>query len=84
MKIRTTLTVKGMIFASLFLRPYCSCLTLKIPLPFTPVPITLQTMMVLLSGAILGPWLGALSQILYLIVGFTGLPVFAGGRQESV
>lgn len=51
---------------------------IKIPLPFTPVPITLQTLFVLLSGAVLGGPFGALSQIIYILLGVTGLPIFAG------
>lgn len=50
-----------------------------IPLPFTPVPITGQTFAVLLSGALLGPRLGALAMALYLLEGGAGLPFFAGG-----
>jgi len=49
-----------------------------IPLPFTPVPITLQTFFVLLGGAVLGRKLGALSQLFYLGLGGLGLPIFAG------
>jgi len=49
----------------------------RIPLPFTPVPITLQTFFVLLSGAFLGS-LGALSQIIYVLLGVSGLTVFTG------
>jgi len=49
-----------------------------IPLPFTPVPITLQTLFVLLGGAILGRRLGALSQLFYLGLGGLGLSIFAG------
>ncbi len=49
-----------------------------IPLPFTPVPLTLQTFFVLLSGAVLGGNLGALSQFGYWIIGGLGLPFFAG------
>lgn len=52
---------------------------LRIPLPFTPVPVTLQTFFVLLAGALLGKRLGALSQAGYLLVGIFGLPVFTGG-----
>lgn len=51
----------------------------KIPLPFTPVPITLQTYFVLLSGLTLGASSGAISQFTYLILGIMGLPMFAGG-----
>jgi biotin transport system substrate-specific component len=49
----------------------------SIPLPFTPVPFTLQPMIVLLGGAALGARLGMSSQILYLAAGIAGLPVFA-------
>ncbi len=51
---------------------------LRIYLPFTPVPITLQTFFVLLSGAVLGRRLGAISQAGYIILGSLGLPIFAG------
>ncbi len=50
---------------------------ISIPLPFTPVPFTLQPMIVLLGGAALGSRLGMASQVLYLIAGIAGLPVFA-------
>jgi len=50
---------------------------ISIPLPFTPVPFTLQPMVVLLGGAALGARLGMMSQILYLAIGLAGLPVFA-------
>lgn len=50
----------------------------RIPLPFTPVPITLQTFFVLLSGALLGSNLGALSQLSYIFLGVAGLPIFTG------
>jgi biotin transport system substrate-specific component len=50
---------------------------ISIPLPFTPVPFTFQPMVVLLGAAALGPKLGLSSQILYLSLGFAGLPVFA-------
>lgn len=49
----------------------------SVPLPFTPVPFTLQPMIVLLGGAALGPRLGMAAQIAYLAAGLAGLPVFA-------
>jgi biotin transport system substrate-specific component len=49
------------------------------PLPFSPVPITLQTLFVILAGVLLGPVYGPISQLLYLAAGVAGLPVFAGG-----
>jgi len=48
----------------------------SVPLPGTPVPITLQPLAVLLVGGLLGAPLGALSMILYLAMGAAGLPVF--------
>lgn len=50
---------------------------LSFPLPFTPVPFTIQPMIVLIGAAALGARLGAMSQILYLMLGVAGLPVFA-------
>jgi biotin transport system substrate-specific component len=50
---------------------------LSFPLPFTPVPFTTQPMVVLIGAAALGSRLGALSQVLYLMLGIAGLPVFA-------
>jgi biotin transport system substrate-specific component len=49
----------------------------SIPLPTTPVPLTLQTFAVLLTGTALGPTLGALSMILYVGAGVAGVPWFA-------
>ena len=49
----------------------------SVHLPFTPVPFTLQPMVVLVGAAVLGPRLGAASQVLYLGLGVAGFPVFA-------
>ena len=51
-----------------------------IKLPFTPVPITLQTFTVLMAGAALGPIRGGLSMVLYLVVGIAGVPWFSEQR----
>ncbi len=50
----------------------------QIPLPWTPVPITGQTLAVLLSGVLLGRWWGGLSQAMYVAMGVAGVPWFAG------
>ncbi|GBD33587.1 Biotin transporter BioY [bacterium HR33] len=50
-----------------------------IPLPVTPVPVTLQVLAVLVVGGLLGPRAGAASMVLYLALGVAGLPVFAPG-----
>lgn len=52
---------------------------IKIPLGFTPVPIAGSTFAVLLSGVVLGSRAGAASQLLYVLLGAIGFPVFAGG-----
>jgi biotin transport system substrate-specific component len=51
----------------------------SVPVPGTMVPVSLQTLMVLLSGLLLGPALGASAQALYLAAGAAGAPVFAAG-----
>jgi biotin transport system substrate-specific component len=50
---------------------------ISVPLPFTQVPFTFQPMVVLLGGLALGSRLGFASQMLYLLAGIAGLPVFA-------
>ena len=50
----------------------------RIPLPFTPVPLTLQTFFVLLSAAFLGLRLGIFTQLAYILLGVFGVPVFTG------
>jgi biotin transport system substrate-specific component len=49
---------------------------IAVPLPGTPVPLTLQPLAVLIVGGLLGPWLGASSLLFYLALGAVGLPVF--------
>lgn len=53
---------------------------IRIPLPFTPVPLTLQTLGVLFTGYYLGPRLGLLSVLTYLVLGALGLPFFSGAK----
>lgn len=66
-----TLIVGFTLLTALFAR-------ISIPLGFTPVPITGQTLAVLLTGAALGSWRGASSMTLYLVAG-SWLPFYAGG-----
>lgn len=49
----------------------------RVPLPM--IPFTMQVMIVLMSGLVLGPKYGPLSQVIYLLLGLAGLPVFSGG-----
>lgn len=50
---------------------------LSFPLPFSPVPLSLQSFFTLAAGIVLGPKYGAFSQLVYLLLGALGLPVFA-------
>lgn len=50
----------------------------------TGVPISLQTLAVLLAGAVLGPWRGAAAVVIYLILGTAGLPIFAEHANGAV
>lgn len=63
-----------------------ACLTLsaKLSLPFFPVPLTLQTLVVLALGMLLGPRLGALTVIAYLAQGALGMPVFQGTPEKGI
>jgi biotin transport system substrate-specific component len=56
----------------------------RIPLPFTPVPITLQTFFVLLSAALIGRKLSIIAQGIYVFMGILGLPVFTGAASGLV
>lgn len=60
-----------------------ACLTgvmaqIIIPLPWTPVPVTGQTLAVLMAGVLLGRYWGGISQVLYVVAGIMGVPWFAG------
>jgi biotin transport system substrate-specific component len=56
------------------------CAQVAIPLPFTPVPVTLQTLAVIVAGGLLGSARGTAAVLAYIGEGFAGLPVFSGGR----
>ncbi len=71
----------------LFLSLMMSCFTgimaqVVVYLPWTPVPVTGQTLAVLLAGIVLGRW-GAMSQLLYIFIGLAGVPWFAGAQGGS-
>ena len=56
------------------------CVSSYIILPIGPVPVTLQIFFIVLTGAVLGPRMGALSVVIWILLGIFGLPVFAGGK----
>ena len=51
-----------------------------VPVPWVPVPVTLQTFGVMLAGLILGPWRGGLVVLTYVLIALLGIPVLPGGR----
>ncbi|OUM92515.1 MAG: hypothetical protein BAA04_12180 [Firmicutes bacterium ZCTH02-B6] len=77
---RNPLPVRQLALVAMFAAVTSVLAWIRIPLPFSPVPITGQTFGLMLAGLLLGPRLGALSQTVYLLMGVIGLPVFAGGQ----
>jgi biotin transport system substrate-specific component len=75
---REILSLRGMVYAAMFGAITAVGAYIVIPLPL--VPITMQTFFVSLASALLGGALGALSQIIYVLIGVIGFPVFAGGK----
>lgn len=80
----TTATVQRISAARLPAIGAIACATLlavasqfAVPIPGTPVPITLQPLVVVLAGLVLGPATAAASMAMYLVAGAAGLPVFA-------
>ena len=59
-------------------------LSAKLQVPFWPVPMTMQTLVVLMLGMAYGPRLGAGTVLAYLLVGAAGLPVFAGTPERGI
>ena len=71
--------LRMMVFASLIAALTAAGAYIQIPVPFSPVPVTLQVFFVLLAGSMLKSKWGGLSMIVYTLLGIAGLPVFAGG-----
>jgi biotin transport system substrate-specific component len=69
-------TTDRIVGAVIFAAAVAAASQVAIPLPWTPVPITLQPMLVILAGMMLGPVAGAFSMLMYLAAGAAGLPVF--------
>ena len=71
------LTLKSMVLCALFTALIAIGAFITIPLPY--VPITLQTLFVLLAALILGPKLSTISVGLYIFIGLIGIPIFTKG-----
>lgn len=76
-KMNSTQQIRMTVFTSLFVS--LIAVGAFIAIPIGPVPIVLQNMFVLLAALILGPVWGLACVAIYLLIGFAGLPVFAGG-----
>jgi len=80
----TTWTIRHSLVKEAMVVTFFAALTalgaqVAIRLPFSPVPVTLQVLMVVLTGLVLGSKRGLTSQLGYVAAGALGLPVFAGG-----
>ncbi len=72
--------LRNMLLAALFAALIAVVAQFRFFLPAVPnVPVTLQVLVVCLAGGLLGPLWGAVSMLVYLLLGAVGLPVFAGG-----
>ncbi|HHY38355.1 MAG TPA: biotin transporter BioY [Clostridia bacterium] len=76
---RRGLTVNELVLAGFFAAVTSVLAYIKIPIPIGPVPISGQTLGVMLSGGLGGPVTGAAAQAVYVLLGLVGIPVFAGG-----
>ena len=74
---KAVLVIGGSLFVAL-------CAQLSVPLPFTPVPLTLSNFAVLIVGLVLGSRAGFAALALYLAEGAVGLPVFSGGAAGAL
>jgi len=74
----TVLGLREMILTAIFSTLTIVFAQISIKLPFSPIPITMQTLAVCLAAAILGKKYGTISQIVYVLTGVIGLPVFSG------
>lgn len=70
--------LRRMVYAAMF--GALTSIGALIVIPLQPVPISLQTLFTTMAGVLLGGYTGALSQIIYILLGIIGLPVFTGGK----
>jgi biotin transport system substrate-specific component len=71
-------SLRRMVYAAMF--GAMTAIGAFIVIPLQPVPISLQSLFCGLAGILLGGYTGALSQVVYVLLGIIGLPVFAGGK----
>ena len=78
-KKEKTLSTKGMVLCAMFTALIAIGAFLKIQLPFSPVPYTLQFLFVNLAGILLGSRRGLTAVGLYIVLGLVGVPIFSTG-----
>ena len=81
-EIKQTKIVKNIFIA--LIGTIILAISAKIKIPFYPVPMTMQTLVVLLIGISLGWKLGVFTVALYLFEGIIGLPVFSGTPEKGL
>jgi len=78
MLVSSSNPLKQKVFAAMF--GALTAIGAYMVIPLQPVPITLQDFFTFLAAILLGGYAGALSQVIYILLGIIGLPVFAGGK----
>jgi biotin transport system substrate-specific component len=79
--------IRIMVFTALFAAVLCVVSPFSIPLPFSPVPLSLATLAIYLAASVMNWKTGTLSVILYVLIGLVGVPVFSkfgAGVQQIV
>lgn len=74
------LKLKDMMYCSIFAALIGVLAYVVIPLPFSPVLVTGQTLAIMLAGLMLGPIQSFVSVLVFILIGIAGIPVFSGGR----
>lgn len=79
-KAKTKLNIRIMTLVGLMVAVCGICAQIAIPLPFSPVPLTLQTLAIMVAAMMLGPRWGTLVMLVYVAAGSVGIPVFAQAK----
>lgn len=78
LKAGSEMNIKMIVLIGFMTAIICVMGPLSIPLPFSPVPISLTNLAIYLTLYVIGTKRGTLSYLIYLLIGFIGVPVFSG------
>ncbi|WP_446898618.1 biotin transporter BioY [Clostridium sp. LBM24168] len=78
--MKKKLTIRDVIYSALLAAITSVLSYVAVPIPFSPVPITGQSLAVMIAGCVLTPFQAGFSMIIFLLLGCIGVPVFSGGR----